>query len=175
LRRSILFASPRSRQHRGVAERERPKGLLRFLFRVPPLLYRLGLAGPAGRTMLLLVTRGRRSGKRRYSGLNYAEDGATVYVMSGYGPRTDWYRNLVADPRVEVRIGRRRWRAVAKTVTEPALRGHGIALLLETAQRQGPPRRLRPLFARLGLDYDAELASFDRDAANMPLVALTPH
>ncbi len=157
-----------------MADRERPAGLLRLLYKFPTVLYRAGLGAPVGRTVLLLVTRGRRTGRLRYTGLNYAEDGATVYVMSGYGAHTDWYRNLVADRRVEVRIGRRRWQAIASTVTEPAARERGIALVLGTARRQGPPRVLRPLLARLGFDYDGELALLDRDAPGMPLVALTP-
>lgn len=157
-----------------MAERERPTGLLRLFFRLPPLFYRLGIVGPAGKTVLLLVTRGRRTGKPRYTGLNYAEDGGTVYVMSGFGMHTDWYRNLVADPRVEVRVGRRRWPAIASTVTDPKTRERGIALLLETSRRQGPPAALRPLLAKIGFDYDRELAVFDRDAPGMPLVALTP-
>ncbi len=157
-----------------MAERERPKGLLRFFFQVPPLFYRLGIVGPAGKTVLLLMTRGRRTGKPRYTGLNYAEDGDTVYVMSGFGTRTDWYRNLIANPHVEVRIGKRRWSALAATVTDAKTRERGIALLLETSRRQGPPAALRPLLAKIGFDYDSELAVFDRDAPGMPLVALRP-
>ncbi len=157
-----------------MAERERPKGLLRIVFQVPPLFYRLGIVGPAGKTVLLLVTRGRRTGKPRYTGLNYAEDGGTVYVMSGFGARTDWYRNLVADPRVEVRVGKRRWCAIAETVTDAKMRERGITLLLETSRRQGPPAALRPLLTKIGFDYERELATFDRDAPGMPLVALRP-
>ncbi len=157
-----------------MTERARPTGLLRLFYRVPTALYRLGLAGPVGRTVLLLVTRGRRSGRPRYTGLNYAKDGRAVYVMSGYGEATDWYRNLVADPLVEVRIGRRRFPARASTVTDPERRERGIALLLETAERQGPPAAIRPLLARLGFDYDRELATMDRDAPGMPLVVLEP-
>jgi deazaflavin-dependent oxidoreductase (nitroreductase family) len=157
-----------------VAVRPRPTGLLRLLFRVPPLLCRLGLGGPAAGTVLLLVTRGRRSGKPRYTGLNYARDGETVYVISGFGERTDWIRNLVADPHVEVRIGRRRWSALATVVTDPARRTRAIALLQGTAERQGPPKRIRPLLRRVGFDYDRELAKMDRLAPGMPLVALTP-
>lgn len=157
-----------------MAVRPRPTGLLRMLFQVPPLLCRLGLGGPAAGTVLLLVTRGRRSGKPRYTGLNYARDGDVVYVMSGFGERTDWIRNLVADPHVEVRIGRQRWAALAAIVSDPVRRARAIGLLMDTAQRQGPPKRLRPLLRRIGFDYDRELATMDRDAPGMPLVALTP-
>ena len=157
-----------------MAVRPRPTGLMRLFFKVPPLLCRLGLGGPAAGTVLLLVTRGRRSGRRRYTGLNYARDGDTVYVMSGFGERTDWVRNLVADPRVDVQIGRRRWHALATIVKDPERRARGIDLLLDTAQRQGPPKAIRPLLRRIGFDYDGEVATMDREAPGMPIVALTP-
>jgi deazaflavin-dependent oxidoreductase (nitroreductase family) len=138
------------------------------------IFYRGILARPLGGRFLLLTTRGRRTGRPRTCGLNYALDGPTVYVLSGYGPATDWYRNLRADPHVLVRIGSRSWPAIATTVTEPGERLRASALLRHSALEQGPPRVLRPLFARLGLDYDAEARSIEESAVGMPLVALAP-
>ena len=147
---------------------------MRLSLKVPLLFYRGPLAARMARRLCVITTRGRRTGEPRDSGLNYALDGDTVFVMSGWGARADWYRNLVADPHVSVRIGGRRWSAIARTVTDASLRQRGVALLRCAAETQGPPRALRPLFARLGVDYDAELAALDRTAADMPLVALTP-
>ncbi len=127
-----------------------------------------------GRRLLVLTTRGRRTRRPRISGLNYAVAGETVYVIAGYGPSTDWYRNLGADPRVEVRVGRRRWPALARTVTDPDERRRGLELIRGSAASQGPPRLLRPLFTRLGLDYEGEVHAFDARAEGMPLVALRP-
>ena len=84
----------------------KPRGMLRLLLRLPPLLYRRGLARRMGPRFLLPTTTGRRTGLARTVGLNYARDGHTVYVISAFG-RTDWYRNLVAHPVVEVQ-GRHR-------------------------------------------------------------------
>ncbi len=157
-----------------MTTRERPRGLLRLFLRMPALLYHGQLAAWMGRRLLVLTTRGRRTGRPRVSGLNYAVAGETVYVIAGYGPSTDWYRNLRADPRVEVRVGRRRWPALARTITDPDERRRGLELLRRSALQQGPPRLLRPLVTRLGLDYDAEVRAFDANAAGMPLVALRP-
>ena len=96
----------------------KPRGMLRLLLRLPPLLYRRGLARRMGPRFLLLTTTGRRTGLARTVGLNYARDGHTVYVSSGFG-RTDWYRNLVADPGVEVQVGTERWRGPGPTGVGP--------------------------------------------------------
>ena len=101
-----------------AATRARPGRGVRLMLLVPALLYRLGLAGQlADRRIMLLTTTGRRSGRQRVSGLNYALDGATVYVAAGWGPRTGWYQNLLAKPEVAVQIGRRRLAARGRPVT----------------------------------------------------------
>jgi len=83
------------------------------------LMWRLGLgrwinAWPAvgGRIMVLGHT-GRRSGLRRQTPVNYAQINGEVYCTAGFGPRCDWYRNLLANPEVEVWLpgGRRTGRA----------------------------------------------------------------
>jgi deazaflavin-dependent oxidoreductase (nitroreductase family) len=56
---------------------------------------------------LLLVTRGRRSGKLRRTALAYGEhDGRYVVVASNGGAQRhpDWYLNLVEDPAVQVQV-----------------------------------------------------------------------
>lgn len=79
----------------------------RFLHLPPRLLYAIGLGPLIGRFVLLLTTRGRRSGLRRVTPLQYEEVDNTVIVGSARGPTADWYQNLVADDSVEVTIGRR--------------------------------------------------------------------
>jgi deazaflavin-dependent oxidoreductase (nitroreductase family) len=66
---------------------------------------------------LLLVTRGRRSGKLRRTALAYTEhDGRYVIVASNGGARRhpDWYRNLVEDPAVQVQVRDDRFAARAR-------------------------------------------------------------
>jgi hypothetical protein len=38
-------------------------------------------------------------------------------VASGYGPRSQWYRNISHDPHVTIQIGWRRWPATARPLT----------------------------------------------------------
>lgn len=82
-------------------------------------LYRLIRGGPAAGFILLLGTRGRKTGKERITALRYIRDGTTYVVIgSNYGrPNTPaWYLNLQADPNVWVQVGGRRLQAQARTV-----------------------------------------------------------
>ena len=66
---------------------------------------------------LLLVTRGRRSGKRHRTALAYGEnDGRYVVVASNGGARRPpaWFLNLVADPAVQVQVAGDRFAAAAR-------------------------------------------------------------
>ncbi len=66
---------------------------------------------------LLLVTRGRRSGKLRRTALAYGEDdGRYVLVASNGGAKRhpDWYLNLVGNPSVQVQVGDARFTARAR-------------------------------------------------------------
>lgn len=102
----------------------RARSYFRLFNRFMLLLWRLGLgpfvnAWPAvgGRIMVLTHT-GRRSGRRHQTPVNYAPIDKDVWCVAGYGPESDWYRNLVADPRVEVRLPNRRWSGVAEDRSE---------------------------------------------------------
>jgi deazaflavin-dependent oxidoreductase (nitroreductase family) len=66
--------------------------------------------------LLLLTTTGRRSGRRNTTPMMFHRDGDDVFVMaSNAGARKDpqWYRNLVANPRVRVEVGDENYDAVA--------------------------------------------------------------
>lgn len=88
----------------------------------------------------VLNTTGRRSGKPRAFPVCYALRDGHIYVVSGYGPRSDWYRNLLANPRVVVELPGRTVEGVAEPVTDPrerltagtaVLRNTGLALLTQ--------------------------------------------
>ena len=90
----------------------------RFLFRLSGgrLLGRL-----EGTEVLILVTKGRKSGKQRISPLLYfrfEEAGDLVIVASNYGldHHPAWYLNVVADPNVVVEIRGERFSAMACVV-----------------------------------------------------------
>ncbi len=60
--------------------------------------------------VLVLITTGRRSGKKRETPLLYVEDGDGFAVIASNGGAAEhpaWFLNLVSRPEVEVRVGRR--------------------------------------------------------------------
>ena len=73
-----------------------------------------------GNDMLLLTTRGRRSGEAHTVPLLYLTDGDTIAVIASFGGRDhhpDWYLNLVADPSVTALTGDQEVRLTAHTAT----------------------------------------------------------
>ena len=82
------------------------RGIFRTMNRGMLLMWRLGLqrmmATPQGGYVFVLATTGRKSGLRRLVPLNFAEEGASVYCLAGFGKRTHWLLNLEADPKSEL-------------------------------------------------------------------------
>lgn len=70
--------------------------------------------------LLLLRTRGRRSGLLREAPLGYVIRDGFVYCVAGYGTGTPWFLNLLDDPAVEVRLPGRTIRGRAAVVTDDA-------------------------------------------------------
>jgi deazaflavin-dependent oxidoreductase (nitroreductase family) len=82
-------------------------------------LYALGLGPIVGRLILLLTTTGRRSGLPRVTALQYEEVDGAYYLGSSRGLQADWVRNLMAQPRVGVRVRNRAFEGRAEVVTDP--------------------------------------------------------
>lgn len=74
--------------------------------RAPRYLYRLGLGRMLGRRFVLLEHRGRRTGATRQTVLEVIErEDTSLLIAAAWGPGSDWYRNVVADPAVVVSSG----------------------------------------------------------------------
>ncbi len=76
------------------------------------------------RSLLLLTTRGAKSGRERTNPLAYSRDGDRIFVIASKGgaPKNpDWYRNLRANPKATVEVGPERFEANA-SVAEGAER-----------------------------------------------------
>jgi deazaflavin-dependent oxidoreductase (nitroreductase family) len=70
-----------------------------------------------GTTILILFTKGRRSGRARSHALIFREHGADYLVVASKGGAQAppaWFVNLQADPNVEVQIKGERFRATAR-------------------------------------------------------------
>ena len=156
-----------------TAPRTRQPSLVRWFFRLPIALYRAGLADQLGRSMLLLTTRGRKTGLPRTTALNYLADGDVIYVLSGSGSGSDWLRNLQADPRVQVQVGRRRFAARAEIITDPVEHRRILTRWAEQSMRTAPPLAVRNVLRRIGFDYDASIRRHLEEDPPPPIVALS--
>jgi deazaflavin-dependent oxidoreductase (nitroreductase family) len=74
-----------------------------------PLVRAAARAGVPLPGYVLLETTGRRSGQPRQVPVGKAVEGDTLWVIAEHGLRAAYVKNIQANPRVRVRIGRR-WR-----------------------------------------------------------------
>jgi deazaflavin-dependent oxidoreductase (nitroreductase family) len=75
---------------------------------------RLGLPTPS---VVILETTGRRSGQPRRVPVTRAIEGDTLWIVTEHGRKAGYVRNIEANPRVRVRVGRQ-WRTGTATVSE---------------------------------------------------------
>ena len=132
---------------------------------VPALKAGLGrfVSNPLTGYLMILRTRGRKSGEMRDAPLGYAIFGERVYCIAGFGRRTHWLQNVLADPRVEVILPGRSFSGLAEEVTDETERRLVLAPLM---------RSMGPIAAMMGLgnpwrDSPDEIA---RKCEGMPLV-----
>ncbi len=109
-------------------QEENLRQAFKYFNRFMLLMWRLGLgswlnAWPSviGQIMVLTHT-GRKSGLKRHTPVNYALVNGEIYCTAGFGRSSDWYRNLQANPSVEVWLPDGWWAGVAEEVTEPETR-----------------------------------------------------
>ncbi|HLO34329.1 MAG TPA: nitroreductase/quinone reductase family protein [Anaerolineales bacterium] len=71
-------------------------------------LWKIGLGKainiwPAGFGRIMVIKhRGRKSGKEYLTPVNYAVVDGEVYCTAGFGSISDWYRNMLVNPKVEL-------------------------------------------------------------------------
>lgn len=122
-----------------------PDGLLKIVMQMPLALFRLGLADVLNALhLLVLTTRGRKSGQPRHTAIEYRRHGSKIYLISGWGERPDWYQNLLTDPLATVQLGRKSFSALADPVDDPA-----EALRVVNLFRRNAPARYDAVLSRL--------------------------
>lgn len=141
----------------------------RLFVRAPLRVYRARLGFLFGSRLLMLEHTGRTTGAVRRAVLEVVghPDPGTYVVASGFGGRAQWYRNVLADPRVRVAVS---WHGPAPA-TARALPAEEAAALLAAYRMRHPRwwRAFRPILENtLGTGID------DQGAA-LPMVALHLH
>jgi deazaflavin-dependent oxidoreductase (nitroreductase family) len=157
-------------------DRGRPNRLQKLFFKAPIALYR---DGPAEimrrRCVMLLTTTGRRSGQPRTNGVSFMPLGDHFIIFSGWGIRSDWYRNVLADPNVTVKVGNRTLQATAVPVADAERRRELMRQMRARAGQCGPPQPIRALLQKTGIfDYEAELDLALAQGGALPVVELIP-
>ena len=148
--------------------RQKPRGLWRWLLRLPVALYRLRLGFVLGDRALVLVHRGRRSGRRLQTPLEVVRYDGEYIVSSGTGPRADWYLNLKANPAEEIWVGNGRYRVEQRFLPDD----EAAAVLAQFAEEH--PREAAWLGPMTGVSHDGSTESALAAVRKIPMVGFTP-
>jgi deazaflavin-dependent oxidoreductase (nitroreductase family) len=143
-------------------------------FRAPPKkmilsLYAHGLAPLLGGMVLLLYTRGRKTGLERVTPLQYELVDGKLYLGSASGLEADWVKNIQACPQVRVRIKDRWFTGQARVVADPVEIADFLALRLERH-----PRMVGAILKSEGLPARPDRETLVAYARQLALVIVTP-
>jgi deazaflavin-dependent oxidoreductase (nitroreductase family) len=120
---------------------------------------------------LMLTHLGRKSGLPRQTIVEVVRhDKATdtYFVVSGFGEKSDWYRNIRKNPRVTVHMGGRRMDCMAEQL------GHNDAVHEFNDYARRHPAALKTLSRVLRYPWDGTEASYHALAQLLPIMALRP-
>ena len=97
--------------------------IFKFFNRFMLLLWRLGLGAwgngtTFGGSLMVIKHTGRKTGLIRHTPVNYAIVNGDIYCTAGFGKVSDWYRNIMVHPEVEVWLPDERWAGVAEDATD---------------------------------------------------------
>jgi deazaflavin-dependent oxidoreductase (nitroreductase family) len=108
-----------------------------------------------------LTTTGRSTRRPHEIEIWYAADGDTLYLLSGGGDRSDWVRNLRADPAVTVRVGDTTHRATARVIEDAAEDRRARTLVFEKYQPRyaGDLERWREASLPVAVDIEQDAAT----------------
>lgn len=107
------------------------------------MIWRLGLGSwgngtKFGGSIMVIKHIGRKSGKTYLTPVNYAVVDGDIYCTAGFGSQSDWYRNLMVTPGVEVWLPDGRWAGIVKDVTNAPERASLFRQVLVQSGFAGP-------------------------------------
>ena len=154
-----------------VKEVNPPRGLARLLFRLPIWLYRLNLGWLIGGRFLRLTHTGRKSGLPRQTVLEvvrYDPVSGEYVVAVGFGEKSDWYQNVMANPQVMVESGRKRIQAYARRLSPDDAENE----MLDYGQRH--PAALRELARVMGYSLNGTQQDIRALGRMIPMLMFSP-
>ncbi|WP_347354383.1 nitroreductase family deazaflavin-dependent oxidoreductase [Intrasporangium sp.] len=150
-------------------------GWLKQALRLPNRLYERGWGRLLGHRFLQLTHVGRRSGRTFHTVLEvvrYDPGTGEATVLSGFGPRADWLRNVQAGGRVQVSFGVGPRAAAYRVV--PVEEAERVLADYERRNRLVRPVLRRVLSGLVGWDYDGSPTARRRLVEQLPVVAFRP-
>jgi deazaflavin-dependent oxidoreductase (nitroreductase family) len=103
---------------------------------------------PAGFGRIMVIKhRGRKSGKEYLTPVNYALMDGEIYCTAGFGSVSDWYRNMRANPNIELWLPEGKRKARAEDVSDSPKRLFLLRQVIIASGFAGPlfginPRKL---------------------------------
>jgi hypothetical protein len=101
--------------------------------------------------------------------LQYEEIDGIFYVGSARGNKSDWYRNILVNPYVEVRVKSQCFVGLAEAIADVEL----VADFLEIRLVRNP-RMMGNLFRLAGLPREPNRTQLEQYAANRTVVMIRP-
>lgn len=148
-----------------------PKGCLLLGFRLPVWLYRFRMGWLMGKRMIYFEHIGRTSGIKRRSIveiIRHDQEDDVYFVVSGYGEKADWFRNIMKTPKVFAQVGGRRFQAdVERLSLERALEE-----FQDYARRN--PKNLKYLGKLIGIKIEGTEKEIDQLSRILPVIAFKP-
>lgn len=100
---------------------------------------------PAGFGRIMVIKhRGRKSGKEFLTPVNYATVEGEIYCTAGFGAISDWYRNMLVCPRVELWLPEGKRLACAEDVSESPRRLFLLRQVIVASGFAGPLFGINP-------------------------------
>ncbi len=147
-----------------------PKHILKIIHYPPQMAYKIGLGPILGKFVLLLTTIGRLSGKKRVTPLQYEEIDGKFYLGSAFGKKSDWVKNILRNPCVDVQVRFKKYSGKAIVIDDPE---QIIDFLLIRYERH--PRMVGKILRSEGISIPPSHKDLKVYAKGMAMVVIDPN
>ena len=154
-----------------ISELKQPHGISRLIFRLPIKLYGLRLGWLLGNRFVLISHTGRKSGLPRHTVLEvvrYNKTNGECIIASGWGYKSDWLKNITANPHIAFQVGNRVSAGIAERLTPET----GEQEFLDYAHRH--PIAFRELTTFMGFRLDGTEQDIRAAGRMLPMFRLRP-
>lgn len=116
----------------------------KYLNKFMVVMWRLGFGPwfnvwPEGWGQVMVITHtGRKSGIKYKTPVNYAIIDGEVYCIAGFGKVSDWYKNLLTNPEIEIWLPDGWWQGVAEDVSQAVNRPKIMRAVVTASGFAGP-------------------------------------